>query len=836
MANYRKSFYFRNGVQVDNDNFIVNANGLVGIGTSIPSEFLDVRGTAKVSGVVTTTDLWVSEDVYVSGVSTVKALTATQGNYSGVVTASQFIGDGSALSGVVAIAKTGWVVENDAGISTTANVGVGTTNPQSFLQIGNDPTTSTYGVGIDSTGQGNFTGIVTASSFKSTGIITGGNLYASGVSTFYGQVGFATHVSITGVTTLNDNVEFFGSAGVRSCYWDGASDNFVFNDDVHAIFGNGSDLSIYHDGGNSYIKDSGTGDLKIQGGADVVIEDTSGANSAVFNTDGSVELYYRGTGGAGKKFETTGTGAVLTGVLTATTFVGALTGTASTATASATAYGLTGSPAVTVGNIVGGSSTLTNLVVNENLVVDEKIGIGSDVPTADLQIRSTSNAVLDVITSSTTSTVSVGVNSVGAGNSSGTLSFSSGTLSLTNYDTGGVQVNLHSGTGAGSTESFKVLYGSNTKFETTYDGKVGVNRHGTTLSRELEVGGNAYVTGYAQVVGILTVGSGSNEFTLGDGSSLPISANQQFNITRGLSTFHDLLVSRNFRVGSASTFIGDAYVESKLGVGTASNTGFLGIFEGNVFGSMHATGGFIGATKGGVTTTSDGSLQEDLRSIPSAVSQSVPVLGYGNFQIDAGSFTAFGGQALFVPTVGVKVSGFGATDLGLSPSDYDSKKYLTRVGVNTYFARSVLDVGAATTTMNSYVILPSVNNEELDIIANLWTGNAGGNQNVNPVQSGFGTATAKKLLPDGVPNGSVVFNKETSRIAVGVGTTTFCGVATLTNNQSGYDALGLPTYDGTTRDLMSGYGNLHKGAIMYNTSTNKLNFWNGSAWEAVTSS
>jgi len=36
--------------------------------------------------------------------------------------------------------------------------------------------------------------------------------------------------------------------------------------------------------------------------------------------------------------------------------------------------------------------------------------------------------------------------------------------------------------------------------------------------------------------------------------------------------------------------------------------------------------------------------------------------------------------------------------------------------------------------------------------------------------------------------------------------------------------------------LMSGYGNLHKGAVMYNTTTNKLNFWNGSSWEAVTSS
>jgi hypothetical protein len=80
-------------------------------------------------------------------------------------------------------------------------------------------------------------------------------------------------------------------------------------------------------------------------------------------------------------------GASFTGIVTASSFSGNLTGTASTATASATAYGLTGSPNITVGNIVGTALTLSgNLTVNGTQtiintqvldVADKNIGIGS---------------------------------------------------------------------------------------------------------------------------------------------------------------------------------------------------------------------------------------------------------------------------------------------------------------------------------------------------------------------------------------------------------------------------------------------------------------------------
>ena len=58
MANIRKQFNFRNGVQVDDDNLVVSPTGLVGIGTTVPTELLHVNGgNARVTGFLTASQL-----------------------------------------------------------------------------------------------------------------------------------------------------------------------------------------------------------------------------------------------------------------------------------------------------------------------------------------------------------------------------------------------------------------------------------------------------------------------------------------------------------------------------------------------------------------------------------------------------------------------------------------------------------------------------------------------------------------------------------------------------------------------------------------------------------
>ena len=88
-----------------------------------------------------------------------------------------------------------------------------------------------------------------------------------------------------------------------------------FSDDVKALFGDGSDLEIYHDGGNaSYIRDVGTGNLNIDStGGNIQIRVNTNESAIVAKQDGAVDLYYDNS----KKLATTSGGVTVTGTVTA---------------------------------------------------------------------------------------------------------------------------------------------------------------------------------------------------------------------------------------------------------------------------------------------------------------------------------------------------------------------------------------------------------------------------------------------------------------------------------------------------------------------------------------
>ena len=246
MANYTKSFNFRNGVQVDDTNFVISPDGLVGIGTSQPNKELDVYGDSRVSGIASFSHIGV---VGVVTVGTAIKLDAS----TGIIEATSFTGDLSGAGGIVAIATAGWI-QNTVGLTTTGNVGIKTTEFNDFeLQVGNNPLNN-IGVGIKE-------GVLTVS-----GLTTTNDLYASGVSTFIGDINADGGVDIDGHTELDDvNVS-------------GAS---TFTGDIDAD----GNLSVL---GNSTL----TGSIDVDGHSELDDVNVSGASTFVgvstFNSEVSI--------------------------------------------------------------------------------------------------------------------------------------------------------------------------------------------------------------------------------------------------------------------------------------------------------------------------------------------------------------------------------------------------------------------------------------------------------------------------------------------------------------------------------------------------------------------
>ena len=89
-----------------------------------------------------------------------------------------------------------------------------------------------------------------------------------------------------------------------------SGDDITFADSSKAIFGAGSDLQLYHDGGTSFIDDVGTGNLHIRtDGASIKLRTSANADMIVAENGGAAKLYHAGS----QKLATLSTGIDVTG-------------------------------------------------------------------------------------------------------------------------------------------------------------------------------------------------------------------------------------------------------------------------------------------------------------------------------------------------------------------------------------------------------------------------------------------------------------------------------------------------------------------------------------------
>ena len=153
---------------------------------------------------------------------------------------------------------------------------------------------------------GNLTG--TATGLSGTPNITAGSVTGT-TGTFSGNV------SVGGTLTYEDvtNIDSVGLVTAR--------EGVFIPDSKELKIGNTAaspDLKLYHDGSNSYIMDSGTGGLRLC--ADEFNVKNAANNEVIIRgtQDAGVELNFN----AATKIVTTNTGAIVTGVCTATSYSG----------------------------------------------------------------------------------------------------------------------------------------------------------------------------------------------------------------------------------------------------------------------------------------------------------------------------------------------------------------------------------------------------------------------------------------------------------------------------------------------------------------------------------
>ena len=281
----------------------------------IPTLNQDTTGTAALAegltgtpdivvGIVTASSLDISGNVDVDG--TLEADAITIDGVSLAETISDTVG-----AMVSSNTETGISVTYDDSDNTLDFV-IGTLNQDT---TGNAATATALetarnigGVSFDGTANINLPGVNIAGNQNTSGTAALAEGLTGSPSISVTNITASGNVSIAGTLTYEDvtNIDSVGIVTARS--------GISIPDSQKIQLGDGNDLQIYHDGSNSYVKDAGTGALHLLSGNTAIKNAAENKTSAVFNVATSVDLYHNNS----KKFETTSTGAKITGDLVVT--------------------------------------------------------------------------------------------------------------------------------------------------------------------------------------------------------------------------------------------------------------------------------------------------------------------------------------------------------------------------------------------------------------------------------------------------------------------------------------------------------------------------------------
>ena len=278
------------GMQVPTGMGITGAGGLNITGVATAGSFVgNVTGNATgltgtpnisagtIAGTTGTFSGAVNVDATTDSTSTTTGALIVDGGAA--IAKNVYIGAGLSVAGTLTYED---VTSVDSVGMVTAKSGVNVSGGQ--LQVG-----VAYSVGA--------AGVATALGFVAGTSGLSGTLQTA-AQTNITSLGSLTALTVTGDLTLDN-----GSDAGKDLTWDVSADALIFNDSVYAHFGTDSDLKVWHDGSNGYVRNTN---------GSFLVEAKSGENALVAVPDAEVKLYYNNS----EKIRTTNDGVNITGIAT----------------------------------------------------------------------------------------------------------------------------------------------------------------------------------------------------------------------------------------------------------------------------------------------------------------------------------------------------------------------------------------------------------------------------------------------------------------------------------------------------------------------------------------